>query len=99
LIDLLGASCGRLAPARPSHGREDERNPLGAGRAAQEGRMRKRLIDALEEVILAERLAAELRQTHGLGAEQYCDGLIQTRAKNDPERMRLQDVRRALRWI
>ena len=61
--------------------------------------MRKRLIDALEDAIWAERQAAELRRTYGPGAEQYCDGLIDMRAKSDPERAQLQDVRRALRWV
>lgn len=61
--------------------------------------MRKRLIDTLEDVILAERIAAELRQAHGAGAEQYCDGLLRTRTKMDPEREQLEDVRRALRWV
>lgn len=61
--------------------------------------MRRRLIDALEDAIWAEGLAAELRKTHGAEAERYCDGLIQTHTRSDPEWERLQDVRRALRWV
>lgn len=61
--------------------------------------MRRRLIDALEDAIWAEGLAAELRKTHGSGAELYCDGLIRTHARSDPQWERLQDVRRALRWV
>jgi hypothetical protein len=50
-------------------------------------------------VIAAERHAAELRHRHGVRAERYCDALIATRVQSDPERARLEDVRRALRWI
>ena len=61
--------------------------------------MGKRLIDTLEEVIVAEGVAAELRRTHGADAERYCDILIEARSWKDLERAQLQDVRRALRWV
>jgi len=61
--------------------------------------MRKRLVDALEDVIAAEHLAAELRRSHGTGAEAYCDALMHDCAKTDSDREYLQDVRRALRWV
>lgn len=61
--------------------------------------MGRRLIDALEDAIWAEGLAAELRKAHGAEAEQFCDGMIETHARKDPEWERLQDVRRALRWV
>ena len=61
--------------------------------------MRRRLIDALEDVIAAEQVAVELRKTHGPGAEQVCDALIASRSRTDPEVERLRDVRRALRWV
>jgi hypothetical protein len=58
-----------------------------------------RLIETLQDVIEAERQAAELRRKLGTRAEGLCDTLIAARRKGDPERERLQDVRRALRWI
>lgn len=61
--------------------------------------MRKRLIDALQDVIAAEQLAAVLRRAYGAGAEAHCDGLIHGRAARDPTREHLEDVRRALRWV
>jgi hypothetical protein len=61
--------------------------------------MRKRLIDTLRDVIEAERVAAELRRAYGGGAERYCEGLIAANVENETERERLQDVRRALRWV
>lgn len=61
--------------------------------------MRKRLVETLQDVIAAEQEAAELRRSYGVGAEAYCDSLMQAYAKNAPEREHLQDVRRALRWV
>jgi hypothetical protein len=61
--------------------------------------MRRRLIEELKEVIAAEQLAAELRQTHGRAAEEVCDALMARRRPGDPELERLKDVRRALRWV
>lgn len=61
--------------------------------------MRRRLIETLEDVIVAERLAAELRRKHGVGAEAVCDALVAARARNDPAVAQLKDVRRALRWV
>jgi hypothetical protein len=66
--------------------------------------MQKRLIDTLEDVIAAERLAAEWRRTYGADAERHCDSLIEARSWKDldGERLRpeqLRDVRRALRWV
>lgn len=61
--------------------------------------MRKRLIEALEGVIAAEQLAAEMRRIYGAYAEEHCDALIGERPKRDAEREHLEDVRRALRWV
>ncbi|HKR87654.1 MAG TPA: hypothetical protein VJS38_05715 [Phenylobacterium sp.] len=62
--------------------------------------MGKRLIDTLQEVIEAERLAAEWRRTYGADAERYCDSLIEeARSWKELDREQLQDVRRALRWV
>lgn len=61
--------------------------------------MRRRLIETLEAVIAAERLAAEMRSSHGRGAEQICDTLIAEARSGEVEREHLQDVRRALRWV
>jgi hypothetical protein len=66
--------------------------------------MQKRLIDTLEDVIAAERLAAEWRRTYGADAERHCDSLIEARSWKEPdgEQLRpeqLRDVRRALRWV
>lgn len=58
--------------------------------------MRRRLIEALEDAIAAERLAEALRETHGASAEAVCDQLISARAVKDREWLRLNDVRRAL---
>lgn len=61
--------------------------------------MRRRLIDTLEAVIAAERLAADLRRMHGRRAEQICDAMLVTGPNDEFDRERLQDVRRALRWV
>lgn len=71
--------------------------------------MQKRLIDTLEDVIAAERLAAEWRRTYGADAERHCDSLIEARSwkphdreQLGPEQLgpeQLRDVRRALRWV
>lgn len=61
--------------------------------------MRRRLIDTLEAVIAAERLAAELRRAHGLRAEQICDAMLVAGAGDEVDRESLRDVRRALRWV
>jgi hypothetical protein len=61
--------------------------------------MRRRLIDTLEAVIAAERLAAELRRTHGRRAEQICDAMLVTGPGDEVDRESLRDVRRALRWV
>jgi hypothetical protein len=53
----------------------------------------------LESVIVAEQRAAELRQAHGLGAEQACDALIADHRQTGPQIAHLKDVRRALRWV
>jgi len=61
--------------------------------------MHRRLIDTLEAVIAAERLAAELRCTHGRRAEQICDAMLVTGPGDEVDRESLRDVRRALRWV
>jgi hypothetical protein len=61
--------------------------------------MGKRLIDTLQDVIVAERMAAELRRTYGADAERYCDTLIEARSWKDLDQEQLEDVRRALRWV
>ena len=61
--------------------------------------MGKRLIETLQDVMEAERVAAELRRTHGPDAERYCDGLIEARSWKELDREQLEDVRRALRWV
>lgn len=61
--------------------------------------MRRRLIETLEAVIAAERLASEMRRSHGQGAEHVCDALIADARSGEVEREHLQDVRRALRWV
>ena len=61
--------------------------------------MGKRLIDTLQDVIVAERMAAELRRTYGADAERYCDALIEARSWKDLDQEQLEDVRRALRWV
>lgn len=61
--------------------------------------MQKRMIERLQDVIEAERRAAELRRLHGERAEALCDALIAARRQPDAEREQLQDMRRALRWI
>lgn len=61
--------------------------------------MQKRLIDTLQDVIAAERLAAEWRRTYGTDAERHCDSLIEARSWEELDREQLQDVRRALRWV
>ena len=58
--------------------------------------MRRRLIEALEDAIAAERLAEDLRNRHGAAAEQVCERLISARPAKDREWLRLRDVRRAL---
>lgn len=61
--------------------------------------MRRRLIETLEAVIAAERRAAEMRRSHGRGAEQVCDALLADIHGGWVDREHLQDVRRALRWV
>lgn len=61
--------------------------------------MGKRLIETLQDVIEAERLAAEWRRTYGADAERYCDHLIEARSWRDLDREQLEHVRRALRWV
>jgi hypothetical protein len=61
--------------------------------------MGRKLINVLEDVIVAEGRAAELRKIYGDGAERVCDALLATRRNNDPEVEHLKDVRRALRWL
>lgn len=61
--------------------------------------MGKRLIDTLQEVIEAERMAADLRRSYGADAERYCEGLLEARSWKELDREQLEDVRRALRWV
>jgi hypothetical protein len=61
--------------------------------------MRRRLVDALFEVIEAEKLATQLRRAHGPEAERRCDELLARATSSGPERERLEDARRALRWL
>jgi hypothetical protein len=61
--------------------------------------MRRKMIEALQDVIMAEGRAAELRKIYGAGAESVCDALLAGRRSGDPEVQHLKDVRRALRWV
>jgi hypothetical protein len=61
--------------------------------------MRRRLIDALQDVIEAERQAAELRRVRGALAELYCDQMLAEVGRSESEKALLQDVKRALRWV
>jgi hypothetical protein len=54
---------------------------------------------ALEAMDEAEDRARELRRRFGTAAEARCADEIATFAPHDPRRHRVEDVRRALRWV
>lgn len=55
-------------------------------------------IRSLDDAERAEARAQALRDRYGGGAEARCRDELQTFARSDPRRRRIEDVRRALRW-